>query len=131
MLYVAAQAEAPRLIGSEDTLEQVYTWSTRENPKAGIYSDADMRVVGDQLIRPFAPDRNPGDRTLTHLRATIDALAPLAQDPARSSWSAAQTPGPLGEDSPLWLHGLHALVRHLDWVHAVFRDVPGASVTVQ
>jgi len=117
------------LLGSDAPLQQAaFMWQVREDIWGGIV-DAEVRQsLSQRFIADFEPVLPPDDRSFEKLSEFLRRLSPVL---VNSEWSfSAQQLDEDGE-SGVRLNALVGFFNHLRWVYDVFKDVPGASVSVR
>lgn len=115
----------------DNLLEEAYRWETAED-FLGSFSATDSAKLKDCLMGWFAPPLPPAERTMVKLGAAMDVLANVCRSAGADAWKDASTTEPnLDGVVNLRAHTGLALYHHIRWVHHVFKDVPGASVTIR
>ena len=122
-----------RVIDSDVNLQtEVYSWSSEE-PFSGIASEAVRDRLRDLLVDRLAVSLQPTERG-------IDALERFVAEAEEAIRTGEAGPVPVS-DLPLYqvhepygaieTNPLLALVLHLKWLVACFKDRPGISVSLQ
>jgi hypothetical protein len=93
-------------------------------------TELQREVLSSRFIDAFQPMLPPADRSLNKLEEFLEELRAVASSPA-SEWSpSATTPLDVGTP-PTMVNNLLALTHQLTWLVDVFRDLPGASVSIR
>jgi len=113
--------------------EQVYVWDPGQND---IFSALDKDLAEQfhaKLSGYFAPDLDPGKRSIDQLAKVIAELILTLRKSKTTRWAFSTEKVSQGqaEDENLRVDGPLALLNHLLWLTRVFAHVPGASVTIR
>ena len=127
--------EGSQLLDSESGLqEEVYHWRLREDVFAGITDDRVRSDLHEGFVGKLGDSKRPAERRLPVLASFVAAAETAIESgvvvavPAESgstSSSDAEDPNPAG------IRSLLALIIHLKWILACFRNRPGISVSVR
>ena len=112
--------------------EQVYQWQPHEDVWGGLTKASDAQELRKVLIEQFDPYQPPTERTIAKLEHAI-AIARRIISEGNSQWSDCETPIEDQQSDELTFRAniLASLCRHLEWVCAIFRNLPGTSVTIR
>jgi len=130
----ARSDESSETAEANDLYEQLYTWSPKEDIWGGIRDSNKTNLVRMALIERFSPFLPPEQRSMAQFFAALEELEKVVADESAVAWSEcegeavtefAEGENNLRANTPL------ALYRHLRWIHRVFQNVPGASVTIR
>lgn len=108
---------------------EVFTWPLDEDVWAGVTDDELRTSLAARLIDDFQPMLLPNQRDMEHLARYVSDLRELAMSSA-SEWSPSVS-GDQTYTTALMINGLLAFYYQLLWLLDVFRDLPGASVSVR
>ena len=116
--------------------EQIYAWEPRGIDVWGsIRSPADTQNLRTLLLDTFNPSpASPVDRRrIGHLQPVLDALAAVLSGQAPLDWADSWDVIDAGRaDSPSQrANTIAVLYNQLRWMYEVFKDVPGASVSIR
>jgi hypothetical protein len=127
-----AGSESPRYLGSDDDLQRdVFTWQAREDVWGGLTDETTRQMLSQRFREDFDPFLPPDKRDFSKLAAFLAELQTAAQSP-QSSWAtSAQQIGDDDADPSMRLNPLLAFYNQLLWIYEVFRELPGASITVR
>ena len=125
-------------VGTDDTIsavgpdmqlqQEAFTWQVKEDVWGGL-ADSELRQqLSQKLITDFEPVLPPTQRGMTKLGALLGEL-----DDAKSAaeWSSSGQQLHDDGETAVRLNSLVAFLSQLTWLYDVFRDVPGASVSVR
>lgn len=117
------------LFGPDDIFQQeAFVWHALEDVWGSIVNSEVRQTLSERLRNDFQPSLPPLERGLQKLRRFLDD-ARLALPEAEWSDSAQRL-----ERDGMTAYRLNALLAfcvQLEWIHDIFKDVPGASVSVQ
>jgi len=114
-----------------DLHEEAYRWETNED-FFGSFDSAQSAVVRAALFTAFATHLAPAQRSMAQLFAALQVLEAACADAGEEAWKDGLTVESFGDGViNLRAHGGLVLYRQLRWVYDIFKDVPGASVTVR
>lgn len=124
-----ATKAALTLFGPDDIFQQeAFVWHALEDVWGSIVDAEIRRTLSERLRNDFQPSLPPLERDLKKLRRFLDD-AKLALPEAEWSDSAQRL-----ERDGMTAYRLNALLAfcvQLEWIHDIFKDLPGASVSVQ
>ncbi len=116
---------------SQDLHEEAYRWETFED-FFGSFDSTQAASVREALVTAFATHLEPAQRSMAQLASALVVLEAACSTAGKNAWKDGTTVESFGDGLiNLRAHGGLVLYRHLRWVHAIFKDVPGASVTVR
>lgn len=130
----AAVEATSRAFETEDLHEQMYIWSPDEDVWGGIRDSTKTNVIRTVLVEGFSPFREPQSRGMAQLREALNELREVVYSPDAVDWSECEAfvnSEQADSESNLRANTLLALYLHLHWLHRVFENVPGASVTIR
>lgn len=124
--------------GSDDTIsvvgpdmqlqQEAFTWQVKEDVWGGLTDSEVRQQLSQKFITEFEPVRPPAQRSLAKLGSLLDELR--AAD-ASAEWSSSGQQVHEDGETAVRLNSVLAFLNQLTWLHDVFRDVPGASVSVR
>jgi len=118
-----------RFVGPEDELqEEAFTWVTREDVWGGITDDTVRETLREHFVSEFEPTLAPHERGFDKV-ARI--LTEIANSMTNTSWSSSTEQLDEDDVSPFRLNALLAFHTQLQWMFQVFKDIPGASLSVR
>jgi len=122
---------APNYLTSGSLEHEVFAWQIQEDVWGGFEDSALGQKLRDRFFQDFEPFLRPQDRTFSKLSQFLDELRPAAHS-SSSGWSTSQQSSRAGNDDlPPRLNPLLAFYHQLVWIHDVFKDVPGGSISVR
>jgi hypothetical protein len=113
--------------------EEIYSWAPEEDVWLSICESADQRRLNSLLVEAFSPDRAPSERGIAALPGALSALRETILSPGKTDWADCRESVQNDEDqrTNYRANSMIALYNHLSWVHEVFKNVPGASITIR
>lgn len=118
------------LDGDTELQREVFTCPIEEDVWAGVTDDDKRKSLSSRFIDAFQPMLPPAERNMAALENFVVDLRKVALS-AASEWSpSAATPVDVGTP-PIMVNNLLALHHQLVWLVDVFRDLPGASVSIR
>lgn len=115
----------------EDQLqEEVFTWHVGEGVLNGVADDKLRAKITACLTEDFAPALPPADRACHKLRKFLEA-AQQAIDSGKAEWSNSEDPAFDDEPDPYRVNMLLAFYNQMLWLHEMFKDEPGVSISVR
>lgn len=105
--------------------EQVYSWASKEDIWAGIREATTITRAREMLSQDFAPTLPPEERGFDRFQELILELEKLCND---AEWTDCLQGGP---EERYRANHLLVVKNHFDWVYRLFRNLPGASVTLR
>jgi hypothetical protein len=131
MVFRSSGGQDHQLSGGDSELQQeVFSWHIREDHLAGISDEATRLRLQNLLIERFEASRPPAERRFAMLQAFLDEAGQII-DAGSAEWIGSQDAPAEDEDVPYRLNPLLALRTHLEWLHSVFANQPGISVSVR
>jgi hypothetical protein len=118
------------LVRPEMQLQQeAFAWQVREDVWGGV-TDADRRLeLSQRTIADFEPILPPSQRSMEKFRQLLDAVSAAIEN---TEWSdSAQQLDEDDADTPYKLNALLCFHLQMRWIYDVFKDTPGASVSVR
>ena len=113
-----------------DLQKEVFSWRMLEDAFGGIIDPLERDRLTQVLSQTMAPDVHPRDRSIASLRAFVDDANRILAARGGVDWSDSQNPLS-DDDERLRLNALLALVNHLSWLIAIFKDQPNVSVSIR
>ena len=118
------------LDGDAELQREAFTCPIEEDVWAGVTDDEKRTSLSSRFIDGFQPMLPPADRSMAKFDTFVTELRTVALSPA-SEWSpSAGTALDVGAP-PVMVNNLLALYHQLTWLLDVFRDLPGASVSIR
>jgi len=131
LAFGASNLETLELLERDTELQrEIFTWPVAEDVWAGIVDDDARTRLRDKFINDFQPMVTPAARSMSRLGAFVEELKTVAYSNA-SDWSTSETGAPESNETSFMINAGLAFYHHLAWMHEVFADVPGASVSVR
>lgn len=109
---------------------EVFTWPVEEDVWAGITNDAKRAELEERFTTEFQPTRLPAERDMVRFAAFVEALEGVIAS-ADSEWSVGSSGAAEKSAAGFMFNGLLALHTQLRWMLDIYRDLPGASVSVR
>lgn len=121
----------PRLVDRHDQLqEEVFSWEVGEALLNGV-TDADRRAnLSGSLFDVFAASIAPSDRPCARLSRFFEA-AEAALRSESAEWSDSEGMVSEDEPDPYRVNMLLAFYNQMRWLHEMFKDEPGVSLSVR
>jgi hypothetical protein len=123
------ETDTVTLVSPDMLLQQeAFTWQVREDVWGGL-PDNDLReALSHALIGRFEPVLPPAQRGMTQLQ---EFIAELEAAQAKSEWATSGQQLHADGETPVRFNPLLGFLGQLKWLFDLFRDVPGASVSVR
>ena len=118
------------LDGDTELQREVFTWSVAEDVWAGVADDIKRTEFAARFVDSFQPTLAPSERSMESFADFVSDLRGVALS-SLSEWSASASKMAEVGVPPVLLNGLLAFYHQLVWLLDVFRDLPGASVSVR
>ena len=119
------------ILDSDTELQrEVFTCPIEEDVWAGVTDDEKRTSLSSRFIDAFQPMLPPADRSMAAFEAFVAELRDVALSPA-SEWSPSAAALVDAGTPPVMVNNLLALYQQLAWLLDVFRDLPGASVSIR
>ena len=129
LAFQSADSETLRLVSPEMQFQQeAFTWQAREDIWGGVVNAEVRERLSQRFITDFEPVLPPSERGMEKLQAL---LAELAVAIPEAEWSASGQQVEDDGETPYRLNSLLAFHAQMRWLYEVFKDVPGASVSVR
>lgn len=112
--------------------EQAYGWKMHGDVWTSIRDPEKLREITQALIVDFGSNLPPEQRSIAKLRDVVEMIGRLSIDKENQEWQDWEQP--LGEDEKAGVYRTQPLLmlfHHLRWLCDIFKDLPGASVTVR
>lgn len=119
------------LLDSDAELQkEVFTWPLEEDVWAGVLDDPLRTHLQERFTTEFQAMRPPEERNMDRFSDFIDEIG-AALVPGSNDWSVAASGAAELSNTALMINGLLAFHNQLQWMLDMFRDLPGASVSVR
>ena len=124
-----AKATSVTLYGPEDVFQQeAFIWHLREDIWAGVTDEETRLSLSERLRSDFQPSLAPAERALPKLKQfLVDATDAVKA----AEWSDSNHQAEQDGMTAFRLNPLLAFYLQLEWMYDVFKDLPGASVSIQ
>ena len=109
-------------------VEPVFSWTVQDDPLAGVEC-AEARKRLQLALAALAIDEPYHQRTISHLQPLLEEAQKLL-DTDTVRWSLSQSPADTDGDEPR-LNALLALTNQIQWLVAMFRDLPNTWVSIR
>ena len=132
-MLACQDAGAPELgiLGSDAELRrEIFTWPLEEDIWAGVTDDTLRVSLQRRFVTDFQPERPPAERSMARYGEFVDAVGDVLAA-SGSEWSAASSGIADGSATTYMIDALAAFHQQASWIRDVFRDLPGASVSVR
>jgi hypothetical protein len=130
---VCSKEESQIYFNTDERLQQdVFNWQVREDIWGGFTDETIRQELNLRFIQSFDPFLQPEARGFAKLKEMLAQLYTAAIS-NESSWSTSAQQFEEDNDgsTSVRLNALLAFCTQLRWIHDVFKDVPGASITVR
>lgn len=124
--------EATYFSPDERLLQDVFSWQVREDVWGGFTDTEVAQSLSTRFASAFDPFLPPNQRDFGTFKAVLSELSAAATSP-NSYWASSAQQKDTDEDSDAStrVNPLLAFYNQLHWIYEVFKDVPGASITVR
>jgi hypothetical protein len=125
----SSETDSVRVVGPDLPLQQeAFTWQVREDIWGGLV-DSDLRqALSQRFISEFEPVLSPNQRSVEKLRALVEEIETALP---KSEWSESGQQLEDDGETPYRLNPLLGFFTQMSWLCEVFKDTPGASVSVR
>jgi len=131
LAYKASGAPDAKFFQRDDQLqEEVFAWHVGEGVLNGVADDELRAKITACLTEDFAPALPPADRGCQKLGKFFEA-AQKAIDSGMAEWSNSEDPAFDDEPDPYRVNMLLAFYNQMLWLHEMFKDEPGVSISVR
>lgn len=131
LAYKAGDATDARFFQRDDQLqEEVFAWHVGEGVLNGVVDDVLRAKITACLTEDFAPALPPADRACRRLEKFFEA-AREAIESGKAEWSNSEDPAFDDEPDPYRVNMLLAFYNQMLWLHEMFKDEPGVSISVR
>lgn len=131
LAYKASDAPDARFFQRDDQLqEEVFAWHVGESVLNGIADDNLRAQIAASLSEDFAPALPPAQRACSKLEKFFDA-ARQAIESGKAEWSNSEDSAFDDEPDPYRVNMLLAFYNQMFWLHEMFKDEPGVSISVR
>jgi hypothetical protein len=121
----------PTVLGIESVHEAIYEWQ----PKIDVWGSLPGSDVTNELreqLRRFHPFEPRSERAIEHLRPFLEKLEEiLSSDSGKWAFCTTQADETGEPEVEFRSNTALALYRNMKWVYEIFRDLPGAVVTIR
>lgn len=131
--FPGASSGSPSSFQVEDLHEEVYSWDPGEDDVWASFNDGSTSdSLRSALVRQFAPDVPPTQRSMRHFATWVAQLRQALASGDTALWGETQQEV-ITRDQTLNLRSNLALglLLHVEWLVEVFEHLPGASVSVR
>lgn len=131
LAYKASGAADAKVFQRDDQLqEEVFAWHVGEGVLNGV-ADNELRAkIAASLTDDFAPALAPSDRACHKLTKFFE-LSQQAIKSGKAEWSNSEDPAFDDEPDPYRVNMLLAFYNQMLWLHEMFKDEPGVSISVR
>lgn len=112
--------------------EQAYSWKLRGDVWTSLGMDDAGRRIKEAITNGFEFSLRPEERGISKLKSIVDDFRDYLKDEKHRQWQSWEQP--ITDDNPndtYQIQPLLSLHHHLKWLCDVFKDIPGASVTIR
>ncbi len=109
---------------------EIFTWPVEEDVWAGVTDDALRLNLEEKFVTAFQPMQSPAARSMEKLASFVSELETVVRG-AGSEWSIGASGVAEASSVGCMVNGLLAFHQQLSWILDMFRDLPGASVSVR
>ncbi|NTI27129.1 hypothetical protein [Rhizobium rhizogenes] len=118
------------LSGDFELQREVFTWPLQEDVWAGIANDELRTTLHRGFTENFQATRPPSERGMDMLEKFVADVRDAIKS-GSSEWSTAESGTAELSRTSLMINALSAFHNQLNWMLDMFRDLPGASVSVR
>ena len=108
--------------------KEVLTWQPKEDIWGGLADGGARTRLSERMQVEFEPALRPDERSLEKLGAYLKDIEALLDG---LEWATSSQQFEDDGETPMRLNPLLSFYRQLEWIYQVFRDVPGASVSIR
>jgi hypothetical protein len=131
LAYKAGGAPDAKFFQRDDQLqEEVFALHVGEGVLNGVADDDLRATITACLTEDFAPALPPSERACRKLERFFEA-AQKAIESGKAEWSYSEDPAFDDEPDPYRVNMLLAFYNQLLWLHEMFKDEPGVSISVR
>jgi hypothetical protein len=131
LAYKASGERDARVFQRGDQLqEEVFAWHVGEGVLNGVADDELRAKITACLTEDFAPALPPSDRACHRLGKFFE-VAQQAIESGKAEWSNSEDPAFDDEPDPYRVNMLLAFYNQMLWLHEMFKDEPGVSISVR
>ena len=117
------------IVGPDMIFQQdAFSWHVREDIWGGLVDSEKRSELSERLMVDFQPTLPPSQRSLEKLMVFLQEAEVAA---AASEWSNSAQYYEKDGETPQRLNALLSFCVQLRWICQVFKDLPGASVSVR
>jgi hypothetical protein len=131
LVYKASDASEAKVFQKDDQLqEEVFAWHVGEGVLNGVADDELRAKIAACLTEDFAPALPPANRACRKLGKFFE-VAQRAIESGKAEWSNSEDPAFDDEPDPYRVNMLLAFYNQMLWLHEMFKDEPGVSISVR
>ena len=131
LAYKAGGASDAKFFQRDDQLqEEVFALHVGEGVLNGVADDDLRATITACLTEDFAPALPPSERTCRKLERFFE-VAQKAIESGKAEWSYSEDPAFDDEPDPYRVNMLLAFYNQMLWLHEMFKDEPGVSISVR
>ena len=131
LAYKAGGAPDAKFFQQDDQLqEEVFALHVGEGVLNGVADDDLRATITACLTEDFAPALPPSERACRKLERFF-AAAQQAIESGKAEWSYSEDPAFDDEPDPYRVNMLLAFYNQMLWLHEMFKDEPGVSISVR
>ncbi len=108
--------------------QEAFAWQVREDIWGGLIDGEIREKLSQRFIDDFEPVLLPDQRSMDKLKLLVDDIAAAIP---KAEWSTSGQQLEQDGETAFRLNALLALYAQLSWIYEVFRDTPGASISVR
>ena len=117
------------LFGPDDIFQQeAIVWHVKEDIWGGVADFTLRSSLQDGLMNGFQPTLPPDQRSMAHFHAFLSQCDNALSE---ADWSDSVVSMENDGSSAIRINALIAFYAQSSWIYHVFKDLPGASVSVQ
>jgi hypothetical protein len=117
------------VLGSDEQLQiEAFSWHVKEDIWGGLLDPILRDHLNRRLVDEFDPSLSPIERTIEKMQGLLTQFATALPG---TEWSAAGYDTDEDEEAGSRLNSLLAFHEQMVWLCNVFKQIPGASVSVR
>jgi hypothetical protein len=131
LAYKARDEADAKFFQRDDQLqEEVFAWHVGESILNGVADDELREKITACLTEDFAPALPPSDRPCSKLLKFFEAAEEVIES-GKAEWSNSEDRAFDDEPDPYRVNMLLAFYNQMRWLHEMFKDEPGVSISVR
>ncbi len=131
LAYKPSGAADAKFIQRDDNLqEEVFAWQVGDGVINGIVDDELRAEISASLTEDFSPALAPSARPCSKLVKFFE-VAEKAIESGKAEWSNSEDGAFDDAPEPYRVNVLLAFYNQMRWLHEMFKDEPGVSVSVR